>query len=148
MNDPNQPAGVLLPFPNTSYHAPWRLMIWRPAHVLDDSLLDQVIDFVEFEERTLGSSFNRFLDFSALTEIHLKIGHVFKISERRREVAASHDPVKGAIYASTVIGFGMARLYEHMMEGSQIDVRAFRELAAAAEWLGAPVEVLHAAHSN
>jgi hypothetical protein len=83
-----------------------------------------------------------------LTEIHLKLVTFSRSRSAGVSVAASHDPVKDAIYASTVIGFGMARLYEHMMEGSQIDVRAFREFAAAAEWLGAPVEVLHAAPSN
>ena len=143
MSDPQQPAGAL-PFPDTRYHASWRLMTWQPRGTLDDDLLDRVMDFAELEERSIEGPFNRFADLSALTEIRLKIGHVFKIAEHRREALAGHEPVKTAIYAPTVVGFGIARMYEHLMEGSLIEVRPFRELAAAAEWLDVPVAILHA----
>jgi hypothetical protein len=143
MSDPQQPAGALS-FPDTRYHAPWQLMTWRPSGTFDDDLLDRVIDFVELEERSLEVSFNRLADLSALTEIRLKIGHVFKIAEHRSEALAGRGPVKTAIYAPSVVGFGMARMYEHLLEGSPITVRPFRELAAAAEWLEVPEAILHA----
>ena len=143
MSDPQQPSGALS-FPDTRYFAPWRLMTWRPRGTLDDNLLDRVMDFAELEERSIEGPFNRFADFSVLTEIRLKIGHVFKIAEHRRAALAGHEPVKTAIYAPSIVGFGMARMYEHLLEGSPIKVRPFRELAAAAEWLGVPEAILRA----
>jgi hypothetical protein len=129
-------------FPNTRYDAQWRLAIWQPKGTLEDTLLDQIIQFVESEEGSLDGPFNRFTDLSALYEIRLKIGHVFEIAAHRRDMLAGHEPVKSAIYANTTVGFGIARMYEHLLEGSPINVRPFRELIAAADWLGVPVEIL------
>lgn len=143
MSDPEQPAAADR-FPGTRYDARWRLMTWRPRGTFDDDLLDRVMDFVELKERALEGPFNRFVDFSALTEIRLKIGHVFKVAEHRRAAVAGHGPVQTAIYAPTVVGFGMARMYEHLLEGSPIELRPFQELAAAAEWLGVPLAILEA----
>jgi hypothetical protein len=36
----------------------------------------------------------------------------------------------------------MARLYEELMAETPIDVRAFRDRAQAAVWLGVPAEIL------
>ena len=69
----------------------------------------------------------------------MKIGHVFQIAQHRRE---AEGPVKSAFFAGSIVGFGMARLYEELMKDATIQVRAFHERAAAAEWLGVPVEIL------
>jgi hypothetical protein len=41
-----------------------------------------------------------------------------------------------AIVANTSVGYGMARMYETLMEGSGTEVQVFRELEAARRWLG------------
>jgi len=40
------------------------------------------------------------------------------------------------------VAFGIASMYESLMEDTLIEARAFRDLAAAAEWLAVPVDVL------
>ena len=52
------------------------------------------------------------------------------------------EPVKSAFFAETTVGYGIARMYESLMEGAMIQVRAVRTRAAAAEWLGVPLDVL------
>ena len=52
------------------------------------------------------------------------------------------ESVRSAFFADTTVGFGIARLYEELMHGAAIQVRAFRDRAAAAEWLGVPVRLL------
>jgi|SRR5688572_12228615 hypothetical protein len=84
-------------------------------------------------------SFHRYTDLSKLTEIRLKIGHVFEIAEHRR---AAGKPVRSAFFADTTVGFGIARLYEELMQGADIHVRAFRDRDAAAEWHRVPVQLL------
>jgi len=46
------------------------------------------------------------------------------------------------IYAISMVGFGVARMYETLMEPSKIDVRALRNLADAFRWLDVPAELL------
>ena len=41
-----------------------------------------------------------------------------------------------------MVGFGIARLYEALMENTSIQARAFRDLTAVAEWLAVPIEIL------
>ncbi len=118
-------------------------MTWHPRGVLDDPLLDEIAAFVQAQEQvTTAQPFNRFTDFSGLMEIRLQIGHVFKVAETRIRAHADLAPVKSAFFCDKFVGFGIAQLYETLMEGSSIQVRAFCDRTAAAEWLGVPVEVL------
>jgi hypothetical protein len=128
-------------FPDTQYHADARLVTWHPRGVLDDELLDRVADFVELEEQIADAPFNRFTDFDQLTDIRLKIGHVFQVTGRR---GASYvgAPVKSALCCKWVVGFGIARLYEELMKGAAIEVRAFHHRKEAADWLGVSEEIL------
>ena len=50
--------------------------------------------------------------------------------------------MKSVVFSEDWVGFGIARMYESLMEGSSIEVRAFRVRAKAAEWLEVPAEVL------
>ena len=130
---------LLSTIPHTRYHAECRLLTWHPRGIFDDALADEVVGILGSEERFEEVPFQGYVDFSGLTEIRLKIGHVFQIAQHRRETAGA---VKSAFFADTTVGFGVARLYEELMAGAKVQVRAFRERAAAAEWLGVPVEIL------
>ena len=133
---------ILKDFPNTRWHEEARLVTWYPRGTLDDDLADRVVDFMESEERIADAPFHRYTDFGGLTEIRLTFGHAFKIAERRKASYAGGPPVKSAIYCDWIVGFGMARLYAELMKDCPIEVRAFRERKAAAEWLGVPVNIL------
>ena len=130
---------LLKTVPHTRYDAKWNLITWHPRGVFDDALADEIVGVIQSEEDHEETPFHRYTDFGGLTEIRLKIGHVFQIAEQRREAA---EPVKSAIFAETTVGYGIARMYESLMEGAVIQVRAFRVRAAAAEWLGVPLDVL------
>jgi hypothetical protein len=129
-------------FPQARYFPRWRLLCWRPTGVLDDVLLDRGAEFLSFHEQIAEQPFDRFTDLSGLTDIRIKVGHIFAIAAERREAAALAGCVKSAFYANTIVGLGIARLYESLMEGSLIQVLVFRERPAAAAWLGVPHEVL------
>jgi hypothetical protein len=140
------PSSILIGFPHARYHPAWELITWHPQGVLDDALLDRIAAFIEIQEQVVTAPpFNRFADLSGLTDIRVRIGHVFEVAERRRQDRFGMKPVKSAFYCDKIVGFGIARMYEALMEGSSVEVRAFRERAAAAEWLEVPGEVLSAA---
>ena len=120
-----------------------RLVAWKPHGVLDDSLLDEIIAWVVSAEKNAPLPFNRFVDLTCLTRISLQIGHVFSIARKRREDYKGLAPVRAAFFSDKVVGFGIARLYETLMENSHLEARAFRDRATAAEWLAVPVEILN-----
>ena len=134
-----QLTAFLQAFPSAHYHSKERLLAWHPRGSFDDALADKVISMLEVDETFENVPFHRYTDLSLLTDIRLKIGHVFEIAEHRRMVG---EPVQSAFFGDTAVAFGMARMYETLMEGAVIHVRAFRDRDAAAEWLDVPVQLL------
>jgi hypothetical protein len=127
--------------PYLRYYDKHRVVAWQPHGVLDDSLLDEIAEWIVAIEK-VSLPFNRFVDFSHLSKISLQIGHVFTFARERAEKFHAVTPVRCALYCDKVVGFGIARLYETLMKDSPIEARAFRDRAAAAEWLEVPAEIL------
>jgi hypothetical protein len=135
-------VSILQQFPRMEFRDDLRLATWFPVGVFDDEFGDRVIDFIEDQERNESQPFNRFLDLDRLSEVRLRFGHTFQISERRR-ASYEGDPIKTAIFCTWPIGFGLAHMYEALMEGAKIEVRAFRSRSDAAAWLAVPEGALH-----
>lgn len=131
-------------FPGASYLPDHRLLLWHPQGTLDDELADRLVRFVEMQERITEEPFNRYTDLSGLTEVRMNISHVFRIAEQRRTGYDGEEPVRSAFFCDKLVGFGMARLFETLMEGGPIEVRAFRAQEEVALWLGVPLDVLQA----
>ena len=119
------------------------LFIWRPRGVLSEALVNKIIVFVKEQEDTLGRSFNRFTDLSALNAVDLNFDYVFHISLHRR-LSYAGGKVKSAFYVSSSDAEHYAKLHAVLTDHSPLQVSVFTELAAAAKWLGVPVELLMA----
>jgi hypothetical protein len=128
-------------FPYARFHADWNLVTWFPEGVLDNEAADRVVEFLESEAEIEGSSFHRYTDMTGHTRIQIGLDHVVRLARRRRQ-GYKGPPVKSAFYAVRLISLSVARMYQELMEGSRIEVRAFRDRDAAAEWLGVPAGVL------
>src|SRR5882724_1355151 len=76
------------------------LFIWRPRGVLSEALVNKIIVFVREQEETLGRSFNRFADLSALDAVDLNFNYVFHIALYRR-LSYGGGKVKSAFYLSS-----------------------------------------------
>jgi len=127
--------------PYLRYYPAHRLIAWQPQGVLDDNLLDGMLNWLLAVEK-VSLPFKRYVDLSRLTQISLQIGHFFSIARARIEARVGLTPVRVALFCDKTVGFGIAHLYESLVEGTPIEARAFRDRAAAAEWLEVPVEVL------
>lgn len=123
------------------YYPDYRLMAWQPQGTLDDLMLDQIAEWLVHIEKAF-LPFKRFVDFSRLTTVTVRTGHVFKIARRRAEQFKGVEPVRTALFSEDWVAFGIARSYESLMENTLIKARAFRDLAQAGEWLAIPVDVL------
>jgi hypothetical protein len=127
------------------YYPEHRLMAWQPQGTLDDLLLDQIAEWLVHIEKAF-LPFKRFVDFSRLTTVTVRSRHVFEVARRRAEQFRGGEPVRTALFADDWVAFGVARLYESLMENTLIEARAFRDLAKAADWLTIPVDVLTLKH--
>jgi hypothetical protein len=123
------------------YYPAHRLMAWQPQGTLDDLMLDQIAEWLVHIEK-VSLPFKRFVDFGRLTTVAVRTRHVFKVARRRAEQFTGVEPVRTALFSDDWVAFGIARLYESLMENTLIEARAFRDLAKAAEWLAIPVDVL------
>ena len=126
--------------PFLRYYAAYGLAAWQPQGTLDDLMLDQIAEWLVAVEKT-SLPFKRFVDLSQLTTIAIRTRHLFEFARKRAEQFAGMEPVRTALFCDEWVGFGIARLYETLMENTRIEVRAFRDRAKAAEWLGIPVDV-------
>ena len=117
------------------------LIAWQPQGVLDDSLLDEIAEWLSTIEE-VSPPLRRFIDLSRLTMVAVRTTHVFEFARKRAEQFAGVTPVKSALFSEDWVGFGIARMYESLMKETSIDARAFRDRVTAAAWLGVPAEIL------
>ena len=133
-------------FSDARYHEAWSLVTWHPAGVLDNERADRVVDFLESEEQPDGKPFHRFTDLNGYGRMRMGLDHIVRIARRRRRYAG--PPVKSAFYATRPVSVIISRMYEELMDGSLIQVCTFRDLAAAADWLGVPANLLRPPEST
>jgi len=133
------PEFIRKAFPRTWLHPRWHLLTWYPRGVLNEAFADQVIEFIEVEESIQKAPFDRYADLSGLTHIRIGIDHLIHTARRRRKVK---QPAKSALFADNPMTFGIAHSYELLMSDAMIEVRAFKERRAAAQWLEVPLKTL------
>ena len=118
------------------------LMLWKPHGILDEALVNEIVAFIEIAEERASKPFSRFIDFSALDMVDLNFKFVFDIALHRRLSYAQHPAVKSAFYVTSPETAHYAKLHAMLTDYSPLDVTLFTERAAAAKWLGVPVEAL------
>jgi hypothetical protein len=114
---------------------------WKPEGVLDDRLVDAIGEWLVHIERA-APPFDRYVDLSGITDVAVRTNHLFDFARMRVQQLAGAAPMKSAVYCEDWVGFGIARMYESLMEGSRMEVLAFHDRGKAAAWLGVPADVL------
>ena len=128
--------------PDVEFTEDLRLLVWRPRGVLDEALLSKIIALLDDLEGASTDSFNRFIDTTGADAVYLNFKYVFHISLYRRLSYANRPAVKSAILATNEAAIHYGRHHAMLMQGSQINVRVFEEVDAAAAWLAVSEEVL------
>ena len=118
------------------------LILWKPQGVLDENIVNGVVAFIETAERRTIKPFNRFTDMSALDMVDLNFKFVFHVALFRRLSAMPKPPVKSAFYVTSRASAHYARLHAMLTDHSPLEVSLFSDRAAAAQWLGVPVDAL------
>ncbi len=124
---------VLKDFPGTRYYPRFKLTTWHPQGILDQALADKIIAFIESEEYIQDAPFDRYTDFSGITEIRVSFEYILETARHRRVV---RQPVKSAFFGDKPATFEVAQLYARLMgDAIMIRVQSFSDRKAAGEWL-------------
>jgi hypothetical protein len=118
------------------------LILWKPRGVLDQATVNEMVEFIETVEKRNGQPLNRFVDLSALDAVDLNFDFVFHVALGRRLSAAPKPAVKSAFYVTSPGTTHYAKLHAVLTDYSPIHVALFTDRAAAAKWLGVPLEAL------
>jgi len=118
------------------------LLLWKPRGVLDQSTVNEMVEFIEAVEKRNSKPLNRFVDLSALDAVDLNFKFVFHVALGRRLSAAPRPAVKSAFYVTSPDTTHYAKLHAMLTDHSPLHVALFTDRAAAAKWLGVPLEAL------
>jgi hypothetical protein len=119
------------------------LMLWRPQGILDEALVNEMVAFIDAAEER-GKAFNRFADLSALEAVDLNFNFVLphRLAPASRLCAAFAGQIRFLCTSQATAHY--AKLHAMLTDLSPLDVALFTDRAAAAKWLGVPLEALSA----
>jgi hypothetical protein len=118
------------------------LILWKPRGILDEVTVNEIVAFVETVEKRNKQPLNRFADLSALDAVDLNFKFIFHVALGRRLSAAPRPAVKSAFYVTSPDTTHYAKLHAMLTDYSPLHVALFTDRAAAAKWLGVPLEGL------
>jgi hypothetical protein len=118
------------------------LILWKPRGILDETIVTEIVLFVETAEKNCKKPFNRFSDLSALDAVDLNFKFVFDVALDRRVSFSSNPSVKSAFYVTSPATTHYLKLHKLLTDRSPLGVRLFTDQGEAATWLGVPPEVL------
>ena len=117
-------------------------MIYRPRGILTEARILEVVSFLDDAEDHAKGPFNRFTDLSKLDALDLDFKAMIGISLHRRLAYAQYPPIKSAFYVTSPAAARVVRVHVLLTDHSPLKARMFKELEAAAEWLGVSVDIL------
>lgn len=137
-----RPRSRIIPGPpHLRYYLEQRLVAWQPAGLLNDELVTKIADWLLAAEK-FSLPFQRYVDLTRLSHISLDLGHVFHLLLERTAEFHGATPVRTAFYGDQPPAFGLAQLWEALLEHTPVEARAFRNRGAAASWLEVPADIL------
>ena len=113
-----------------------KVVVARLRDVLDAPMAVKLVEFIEIKEAEIETGFDRFCDLTHLDGIRLSTADIVALANRRRAFTPNDIHVKSAFWATDPLGFGIARMYEQLLNSPRIEVRVWDDKQAAADWIG------------
>jgi hypothetical protein len=110
------------------------LMLINLAGPMTNEDFEELARLIREVEVTLPCTPHRLTDISQLQEIHLTFQSMSDRIHLRKNLVFPNE-FKSAIVAPEPLHYGVARMFQAVNNHHQIDIRVFRELAAARAWL-------------
>ena len=124
----------------TWYDEPLHLLIFRPDGVLGSATLREY--FRQHAEQPYWHQADRFTD---LNHCRIASDDAIQVGElvcHRRQRWPIQGPIRSAILATNDVSYGMARMYEQLLNEASVQLCICRNLFEAAAFLDRPMVVL------
>jgi hypothetical protein len=120
------------------------MVIWRPTGILDLKKIHAFINFLNEQISKRDPHYIRFIDLSQISGISINYEEVHSIAAVRKEYASKElrKKVKMAIYVRDALSFGMARMYESILDQYLYEINIFYDLQEVANFLQVDVSLL------
>ena len=120
------------------------LLIWRPTGNIKIEVIQDFIKFLEEYVASNNSDFKRFIDLSLIEDISVNYEELYGIAADRRDHANKkfENIVNLAFYVNNALSFGMARMYENLLDSSAYNLGIFYSLKEVADFLNVEISLL------
>lgn len=120
------------------------LVIWRPHNSIDLEKIQAFVNFLNQQNPVRGSQFMRFIDLTHAKNISVDSDDLYNIASLRRKYAARalREKVKVAFFVNNSFTFGMARMYENILDSTSYDIHIYYSLEEVAEFLDVDISLL------
>ena len=130
--------------PDVYFRPDIHLLLWKPRGVLDEKVVNKIITFIRDAEAKSDASQLRFVDTTMLTAIELNFRYVFHVALYRRMSRKGRSQIKSAFLVKEPEFEHYFKLHALLTDHSSLQVKLFKEMEAAAQWLDIPIERLQA----
>ena len=113
-----------------------RLFVWRPTGVLNEGKVNQILTFLNRQEKVLGRPYDRFSDLSQIDAVDLTFKYVFQVALYRRLTRTGREKIKSAFFVTSPEVARYIKLHALVTDHSPLVVAMFDDRRKAAEWLG------------
>ena len=120
------------------------LLIWRPTGSIHIEKIQEFIKFLEGQMAVKNVNFMRFIDLSLIEGISVNYEELYSIAADRRDHAIKkfESIVKLAFHVTNALSFGMARMYENMLDSESYEIGIFYSLKEVSEFLEVDISLL------
>lgn len=120
------------------------LVIWRPHNSIDLEKIKTFVNFLDQQNPVRSSQFMRFIDLTHTKNISVNSDDLYSIASLRRKYAARalREKVKVAFFVNNSFTFGMARMYENILDSTSYDIHIYYSLEEIAEFLDVDISLL------
>ena len=112
---------------HVSFRKDLALLLWQPHGILDESIVSEMVAFIDAAEARASAPFNRFCDTTVLDAVDLNFKFVFHVALHRRLVYARHPPVKSAFWVTSPATTHYAKLHAMLTDYSPLEVALFTD---------------------
>jgi hypothetical protein len=106
-------------------------------HFSGEVCVEDILDIADWCDETdrLTPGLPRFADASAISCVRVNFSDVVHVTGERRRLARP-QAVRIAVMVGSDLAYGVARMYQTLLDHPQIDLEVFRDREAAFAWLG------------
>lgn len=120
------------------------LVIWRPVGAIDVDKIREFIVFLNQQSSKSDLQFDRFIDLSKINGISVNYEELSGIADQRSEYASKHlgKKVKMAMFVTHPLSFGMARMYENLLDNAKFEINIYYSIEEASKFLDVDLSLL------